>query len=137
MHLRLAVLTIGGSNECKRDSLLLPSLQIVLATDWRIAAWNAVQQTNRREAGVRLSVLVTGIDDVKIVECELQRTFEKEIQAPIKNLTFRIGNSGSRLLTVCHLTFPGPKPHASPVIASPEEPRRANGRRKEARKRQA
>ena len=75
MHLRLAVLTIEGSKECKRDSLLLPSLQIVLATDWRIAAWNDVQQTNRREADVRIRVLTTGIDDVKTVECELQRTF--------------------------------------------------------------
>jgi hypothetical protein len=45
--------------------VLLPSLQVVLATDWRIAAWNAVQQTNRREADVRVRVLTTGIDDVE------------------------------------------------------------------------
>ena len=75
MHLRLAVLTIEGSKECKRDSLLLPSLQIVLATDWRIAAWNAVQQTNRREADARIRVLTTGIDDVEIEISERQRTF--------------------------------------------------------------
>ena len=75
MHLRLAVLTIEGSKECKRDSLLLPSLQIVLASDWRIAAWNAVQQTNRREAGARIRVLTTGIDDVEIEISERQRTF--------------------------------------------------------------
>ena len=67
MHLRLAVLTIEGPKECKRGPLLLPRLQIVLATDWRIAAWNAVQQTNRHEADVRIRVLTTGIDDVKIV----------------------------------------------------------------------
>jgi hypothetical protein len=66
MHLRLAVLTIEGSKECTRDPLLLPWLQIVLATDWHIFAWNAVQQTNRRGADVRLSVLVTGIDCVEI-----------------------------------------------------------------------
>ena len=48
---------------------------IVLATESRIAAWNAVHQTTRREADVRISVLTTGIDDVKTVECELQRTF--------------------------------------------------------------
>jgi hypothetical protein len=77
MHLRLAVLGIEGSKECKRDPLLLPQLQIVLATDWRVAAWSAVQKTNRRETNVRISVLTTGIDDVKIVECELQRTFVK------------------------------------------------------------
>jgi hypothetical protein len=35
-------------------------------TDWRIFAWNAVQQTNCREADVRISVLTTGIDDVKL-----------------------------------------------------------------------
>jgi hypothetical protein len=75
LQLRLTILTTEGPKECKRDSLLLPSLQIVLATDWRIAAWNDVQQTNRREAGVRIRVLTTGIDDVEIVECELQRTF--------------------------------------------------------------
>ena len=75
MHLRLAGLTIEGSKECKRDSLLLPSLQIVLATDWRIAAWNAVQQTNRREADARIRVLTTGIDDVEIEISERQRTF--------------------------------------------------------------
>jgi hypothetical protein len=69
MHLRLAVLTTEGSKECKRDSLLLPSLQIALATDWRIAAWKAVQQTNRREAGARIRVLTTGIDDVEIEIC--------------------------------------------------------------------
>ena len=46
-----------------------------IATEWRIAAWNDVQQTNRREADVRIRVLTTGIDDVKTVECELQRTF--------------------------------------------------------------
>ena len=50
-----------------RDSLLLPQLQIVLATDWRIFAWDAVQQTNRREADVRIRVLTTGIDEVKTV----------------------------------------------------------------------
>jgi hypothetical protein len=38
-----------------------------IAIDWRIFAWNDVQQTNRREAGVRIRVLTTGIDDVKIV----------------------------------------------------------------------
>ena len=75
MHLRLAVLAIRGPEECKRDSLLLPQLQIVLATDWRIAAWNAVQQTNRREADVRIRVLTTGIDDVEIETSERQRTF--------------------------------------------------------------
>jgi hypothetical protein len=53
------------------------ALQIILATatDWRIFAWNDVQQTNRREVGVRISVLTIGIDDVKTEECELQRTF--------------------------------------------------------------
>ena len=66
MHLRLAVLTTEGSKECKRGSLLLPRLQIVLATDWRIAAWNAVQQTNRRETDARIRVLTTGIDDVEM-----------------------------------------------------------------------
>jgi hypothetical protein len=75
MHLRLAVLTIEGPKECKRDSLLLPSLQIVLATDWRIAAWNAVQQTNRREADARIRVLTTEIDCVGIEISERQRTF--------------------------------------------------------------
>ena len=44
-------------------------------TDWRIFAWNAVHQTKRREADVRISVLVARIDDVETVECELQRTF--------------------------------------------------------------
>jgi hypothetical protein len=78
MHLRLAVLTTEGSKECKRDPLLLPpSLQIVLATDWRIAAWNAAQQTNRREAGARIRVLTTGIDDVEIEISERQRTFAR------------------------------------------------------------
>ena len=78
MHLRLAVLTTkqkGLTKEYTRDSLLLPQLRIVLATDWRIFAWNAVQQTNRREAGVRLSVLVTGIGCVEIEISERQRTF--------------------------------------------------------------
>ena len=45
----------------------LLGLGLTLATDWRIFAWNAVQQTSRREAGVRIRVLTTGIDDVKIV----------------------------------------------------------------------
>jgi hypothetical protein len=31
-----------------------------------MAAWNAVHQTGRREADVRVSVLTTGIDDVRI-----------------------------------------------------------------------
>jgi hypothetical protein len=31
--------------------------------------------SDRREADVRISVLTTGIDDVKIEKCELQRTF--------------------------------------------------------------
>jgi len=96
------------------------------------------KRTAVKPAFVYIRVLTTGIDGVEIEISEMTAHIrEKEIRAPIKNLTFRIGNSGSRLLTVCHLTFPGPKPHASSVIASPEEPRRANGRRKEARKQQA
>jgi hypothetical protein len=80
MHLRLAVLTTEGSKECTRDSLLLPQLQIFLATGCRIFAWNAVQQTNRREAGVRLSALVTGIDCLEIEISERQRIFVRGTQ---------------------------------------------------------
>jgi hypothetical protein len=39
MHLRLAVLRTEGPKECTRGSLLLlPQLQIVLATDWRASS---------------------------------------------------------------------------------------------------
>jgi hypothetical protein len=37
-----------------------------IATELRIAVWNAVHQTNRREADVRISVLVARIDCVEI-----------------------------------------------------------------------
>ena len=50
-------------------------LQVVLATDCRIFAWNSVQKTNRREANVRISVLVTEIDCVEIEISVRQRTF--------------------------------------------------------------
>jgi hypothetical protein len=50
-----------------RPRMRSDSIYIFLATDWRIFAWNSVQQTNRREADVRIRVLTAGIDDVKIV----------------------------------------------------------------------
>jgi hypothetical protein len=42
-----------------------------------MAAWNAAHQTNRREAGVRISVLISSINGVKIEISERQRTFVK------------------------------------------------------------
>ena len=45
-----------------------------IATESRIAAWNAAHQTNRREADVRLSVLVARID---CVEIELSNNAER------------------------------------------------------------
>jgi hypothetical protein len=74
LQLRLTILTKQGCEEYPRGTLLLQLLQIVLATESRIAAWNAVQQTNRLEAGARIRVLTTGIDDVEIEISERQRT---------------------------------------------------------------
>jgi hypothetical protein len=117
------------------------AVQIVLATDWRIFAWNAVQQTSRREAGVRISVLTTHYRHRRRenrIMWVTQRTFVREGD-PSSNKKSHLpkSNSSSRLLAVCHLTSPMPKPRALSVIASPEEPRRANGRPSEARKQQA
>ena len=53
-------------SEYTQDTLLLPELQIVVATESRIAAWNDVHQTKRRGADVRISVLVARIDCVEI-----------------------------------------------------------------------
>jgi hypothetical protein len=85
----------------------LPQLQISVATESRIAAWNAVHQTNRREAGVRISAFVARIDCVEIEVSNAERhQLERSSISYLKYVShLLISIRGVQNEDLCHLNF--------------------------------